>query len=560
MSENESIKVQKRGRKKKVIDEEDKKNEDTKIIKNKKDKNDKKDKNEVQHEEESDEVQYEKESDEVHHREESDEVHHKEESVEVLHKEESDEVQYEEESDEVQYDEEKEGTQKIKKKRGRKPKNEVMKFKEENKKEDIQQNTTYESTGENSEEEEAITYKKRGRKPRPKEKIYNIKEVSYENYDEDKNETLILHLPIKSNDIFSSNTPKGINALKTPIATYNLDGSYEKVQIHQIENKKYDNTQSYENNIETEKYEDILKGAHIEKKDFKIVFEENIEEENKVNIIEEYDKKVKEFKEFRLGNYVKTITNVNKLTTNMDDEIHGGSGTLLKDLENEQNTLTNFKVNPFMESTHVEEEIIQEHTNKMNKKNLKNILVEFINSNMYQEWPDQTNIHCWWCSHQFDGPPCTLPEYIRRDKFYVSGCFCSFNCAASYNFNKNDNGVWERYTLLNLMYKKLYNTNFVKIEMAPPREVLKMFGGYMSIEEFRNYCIKQDRKFQIIKPPLISIIPKIEEHIYPKNKVVNENIVNNTQTKLKLTRSKPLIAEKSTIQTFMNITAKKDDE
>ncbi len=96
--------------------------------------------------------------------------------------------------------------------------------------------------------------------------------------------------------------------------------------------------------------------------------------------------------------------------------------------------------------------------------------------------------------------------------------------------------------------------------MAPPREALKMFGGYMTIEEFRNHCIKQDRKFQIIKPPLISIIPKIEEHIYPKNKSVNENIVNNTQTKLKLTRTKPLIAEKSTIQTFMNITPKKDDE
>ena len=196
----------------------------------------------------------------------------------------------------------------------------------------------------------------------------------------------------------------------------------------------------------------------------------------------------------------------------------------------------------------------------MNKKNLKNILVEFINSNMYQEWPDQTNIHCWWCCHQFDGPPCTLPEYIRRDKFYVSGCFCTFNCAASYNFNKNDNEVWERYMLLNLMYKKLYNTSFVKIEMAPPREVLKTFGGYMDIEEFRNHCIKQDRRFQVVKPPLISIIPKIEEHIYPKNKIVNENILNNTQTKLKLTRSKPLIAEKSTIQTFMNITTKKDDE
>ncbi len=449
----------------------------------------------------------------------------------------------EENVEEDQFEEEFEEEVKIKKKRGRKPKNDVNN-------DTPKTNDTPKSNNEEDEEitdDQNIVYKKRGRKPRPKEKIYNIRDLSYENYDEDKSETLILHLPIKSSDIFTNNTPKGISAQKTPIATYNLDGTYEHASQISIN--------------ESTKYEDILKMNQVEKSDFTVIFEKNNNEENKVNVIDEYDKKVKEFKEFKLTNYIKIIPNKNNEAKQTNDEyIHGGSGTLLEDLEDLETNDKKFKVNPFMESTHIENEIIQEHSNKMNKKNLKNILVEFINANMYQEWPEQTNIHCWWCCHQFDGPPCTLPEYIRRDKFYVSGCFCSFNCAASYNFNKNDNGVWERYTLLNLMYKKLYNTNFVKIEMAPPREVLKMFGGYMDIEEFRNFCIKQDRKFQVIKPPFISIIPKIEEHIYSKNKVVNENIVNNTQTKLKLTRSKPLIAEKSTIQTFMNITTKKDDE
>ncbi len=503
-----TVQIQKRGRKKKVIiNEEDKNNETNQV-------------------DEYKEVDQHKEVDE--HNKKNDEVN-----------------EVNEVDDDNEVNETNKEPEKIKKKRGRKPKNEIVK-------ENVD-NVTIDSNNENEvngEDDENIIYKKRGRKPRPKEKIYNIKEMSYDNYDEDKSETLILHLPIKSSDIFSSNIPKGISAQKTPIATYNIDGTYEQAPISQIPIN------------ENTKYEDILKSTQIEKKDYTIVFEENVDE-NKVNVIEEYDKKVKEFKEFKLMNYVKVISNKNNETIehrNNDEYIRDGCGTLLKELENEELTKKNFKVNPFMESTHIENEIIQEHSNKMNKKNLKNIMVEFINANMYQEWPDQTNIHCWWCCHQFDGPPCTLPEYIRRDKFYVSGCFCSFNCAASYNFNKNDNNVWERYTLLNLMYKKLYNLPFVKIEMAPPREVLKMFGGYMDIEEFRNYCIKQDRRFQVIKPPLISIIPKIEEQIYPKNKVVNENIVNNTQTKLKLTRSKPLIAEKSTIQTFMNITAKKEDE
>jgi hypothetical protein len=443
---------------------------------------------------------------------------------------EEEEVVEQEEEEEVVEDDVKE-EQVVKKKRGRKPKGEKKVEEEES------------IVDENSE----VVHKKRGRKPKPKEKVYNIKELStFETFEEEKSETLILHLPIKSSDIYNSAHPSGFNYEKRPVATYSLDGSVQKSEPQKI--------------TENTTYNDILKNNIVEKKDFKVIFEDqNVEKDDK-NIVDEYDKKVKEFKEFKLTNFIKLVPNSNSLVKKeqVDEDVSNAvyHGTSLKELD-EQTTQNVFKPNPFMESSHLEEDIIQEHTNKMNKKNLKNIMVEFINANMYHEWPDQTNIHCWWCCHQFDGPPCCLPDYIRRDKFYVSGCFCSFNCAASYNFSKNDNSVWERYTLLNLMYKKLYNTNFVKISMAPPREVLKMFGGYLSIDEFRDHCIKQDRVFQVVKPPLISIIPKIEENLNPKNRAaVNENILQSTQTKLKLTRTKPLIGEKSTIQAFMNITPK----
>ncbi len=416
----------------------------------------------------------------------------------------------------------------VKKKRGRKPKD---------------------NEEEENDDESALEQKRRGRKPKPKEKVYSLKESSvYENLDEEKSETLILHLPIKSADLNNTNHPSAFHYQKQPIATYSIDGTVTKCE--QI--------------TENTTYNDILKENIVEKKDFKVIFQDlNQESIDKTkNVSEEYDKKVKEFKEFKLGHFITQIPNENSnkhknntINSSMEEDV-GGVGASLKELDEQDqfNKPNVLKPNPFMESSHIDEDIIQEHTNKMNKKNLKNIMVEFMNANMYHEWPDQTNIHCWWCAHQFEGPPCCLPEYMRRDKFYVSGCFCTFNCAASYNFSRNDNSVWERYTLLNLMYKKLYNLPFVKIAMAPPREALKIFGGYMSIEEFRDHCIKQDRAFQVVKPPLISIIPKIEENLHPKNRPVNENILQSTQTKLKLTRTKPLISEKSTIQSFMNIT------
>ncbi len=386
--------------------------------------------------------------------------------------------------------------------------------------------------------------KKRGRKPKPKEQVYVLKDALPYELDQEKSETLILHLPIKSADLEKSNHPTAFQTpMKQPMATYSIDGTIIKNEESPIS------------------YQQILQETVVEKKDYVVLFEnDDFEEPVDSNLTAEFDKKVKEFKEFKLGNYITQVSKEKKVekedkSTKEAHDLSGlhTQGTLLKELD-EQASVNVYKRNPFMESSHIDEDIIQEHSNKMNKKNLKNIMVEFMNANMYHEWPDQTNIHCWWCCHQFEGPPCCLPEYMRRDKFYVSGCFCTFNCAASYNFHKNDNLVWERYTLLNLMYKKLYNTNFSKIEMAPPREALKMFGGYMSIEEFRDHCIKQDRAFQVVKPPMISIIPKIEENLHSKQRSVNENILQSTQSKLKLTRTKPLIAEKSSIQTFMNIT------
>ena len=68
--------------------------------------------------------------------------------------------------------------------------------------------------------------------------------------------------------------------------------------------------------------------------------------------------------------------------------------------------------------------------------------------------PKKTTISCWWCTHTFEHLPCYIPTKITNDRFNVFGCFCSFNCASSYNLNINDNKIWERYTLLKLLIRK----------------------------------------------------------------------------------------------------------
>ena len=331
--------------------------------------------------------------------------------------------------------------EKIQKKRGRKPK-----IKDLNESEKIP--------------------KKRGRKP--KEKVYSVKELPKTFFEENKNETLILHLPIKTSD--KNNDPL----------------------------------------------------PHINDSNYSI-----------------YDEQLNNY-QINNNNLLPTQLDLLTINNNMvfDNEIYENKEVISKKED-------------------LEEDI---KINRIFKKNLKNIMYDFINANNDKTWPEFTNIHCWWCCHSFNCTPISIPEYYKKEKFYVSGCFCSFNCATSYNFSKNDNNIWERYSLLNLMYKKLFNQKFTKINMAPPREILKMFGGYMTIEEFRENSLRGDKTFTLIKPPLISIIPKIEENISINSKVsknsyplVNENILNKTQNNLKLKRNKPVTNPNSTLQSFMDL-------
>lgn len=300
-------------------------------------------------------------------------------------------------------------------------------------------------------EEDVKVLKKRGRKP--KEKIYSIKDINKAFFDESKNETLILHLPIKKND--------NINDEPIPI---------NKHELHFF-------------NFDDEEY--IL--------DNKNIFE--------------------------------------------NDNLVDNKETLIKK----------------------NEEVEQKINNKMLYHRLNNILYEFIDSNRDKEWPKTTSTYCWWCCHSFSNTPCALPEIYIKNKFHVYGCYCSFNCAASYNFSLNDTEMWERYSLLNLLYCKINDTKFIKINLAPPREILRIFGGYMSIEEFRENCYANDKNFKILKPPLISIIPKIEENNYNinKNKIsyipVNKNLIERAESTMKLKRDKPIINPNFTLQTYMDL-------
>ncbi len=102
--------------------------------------------------------------------------------------------------------------------------------------------------------------------------------------------------------------------------------------------------------------------------------------------------------------------------------------------------------------------------------------------------PDAAHpLSCWWCCHPWDGPDVHLP--IRYDdrtkKFTTMGHFCSFECAKAYGMD-NGGSRWGEMCEFLALYRKHSAGKYVPTPIAPKRQTLKMFGGPLSIEEFRK--------------------------------------------------------------------------
>jgi hypothetical protein len=169
-------------------------------------------------------------------------------------------------------------------------------------------------------------------------------------------------------------------------------------------------------------------------------------------------------------------------------------------------------------------------------------------------WRESSDSHCWWCSHSFDTVPVGLPNKYcpKQKKFYLYGCFCSFNCAHSYNLDIKDYKVWERYALLNyikkIIYKNTNNTdNLIKpIISAPPKEVLKVYGGELSIEEYRNSSISIPKEYYHLLPPMIpifSVVEEIPKFFYQDRGSKKKNDFG----ELKIKRNKPLLTQNNNL-------------
>ena len=187
------------------------------------------------------------------------------------------------------------------------------------------------------------------------------------------------------------------------------------------------------------------------------------------------------------------------------------------------------------------------------------LLKDFSEKNKVGEWPRSTSTLCHWCCHGFKGPPLGIPFRYDGEHFFVTGCFCSFSCAAAYNMDSGETNtvIGQRYSLLCSLASKLGCEEHIKI--APPRLSLSCFGGHLSIDEFRAFS-QADRMMILNVPPMKSLTQQIEEvnnvdvgsgyQYIPIDHVRSER---GLPTDLALKRNKPLLNLKNTLHSAMNV-------
>ncbi len=187
------------------------------------------------------------------------------------------------------------------------------------------------------------------------------------------------------------------------------------------------------------------------------------------------------------------------------------------------------------------------------------LLKDIEEKNKHDEWPQSTSIACYWCCHPFDNPPYGLPVKHQGDRFHVVGCFCSLECAAAHNFSAMGGSVdeaWERYTLLNMLARSLGRAE--RVQAAPSKLTLQLFGGHMGIDEFREFH-KNERIAQINFPPLMMLTQQIEEvnecDVVKDIRYIplDSARVSKYKERMTLRRSKPINTHGNTLDKAMNL-------
>ena len=171
---------------------------------------------------------------------------------------------------------------------------------------------------------------------------------------------------------------------------------------------------------------------------------------------------------------------------------------------------------------------------------------------------------CHWCCHPITANKFGMPiDYDTvHNVFYVYGQFCSLSCAAAHNVatHMGSDRMWDVNGWLQML-AQFYQLP-LPVRPAPSRYVLKMFGGPLSIDEFRAAHSTLARTVVLNVPPLVSVQPQVEwvntSFLAGAGNGLNVQRLDGADdgdlARAKLIRRKAVVDSKRTLESKMNLT------
>jgi len=145
---------------------------------------------------------------------------------------------------------------------------------------------------------------------------------------------------------------------------------------------------------------------------------------------------------------------------------------------------------------------------------------------------------------------------VYNNIYSCEGNFCSPECALAHLYADNkipDASKWNRHALLNHMYSDLYKTR--SLSPAPPRSLLRLFGGQLDIEQYRDYITGDNYIVLAEIHPIRLVFPSmnVQGPLRDIKKYVSlsSDVVEKASEQLRLKRSKPMNVNVPTLDMCM---------
>lgn len=158
------------------------------------------------------------------------------------------------------------------------------------------------------------------------------------------------------------------------------------------------------------------------------------------------------------------------------------------------------------------------------------------------ESSSESTKRCMWDCHPFKGEIVGIP--LLKGNQHI-GMYCSYECAVASLFNQNmtQHDKWHIYHRIN---KEADAFGIAPVRAAPPIEMLKDFGGSISIDDFRNtYTPSRTSIYHVFNYPMIRVHRDIED-ISSNHERRNKNLTYR-ETRNNINETDTQIREKSMV-------------